>query len=121
MASPPDLATFELDAEVLRRARTAYPLLRDENLELVRRELERVRRVRFDLPDPAEPAGIDVPAGDPWFDPTGTGAVTISLNRSIYDHKTGASIQIECQRSRLRPSMAPLCSSTRCWSSSARR
>ncbi len=41
----------ELDGEVLRRARTAYPLLRDENLELVRRELDRVRRVRYDLPD----------------------------------------------------------------------
>ena len=50
------LASFDLDSEVLRRARTAYPLLRDENLELVRRELERVRRVRFDLPDPADPA-----------------------------------------------------------------
>jgi len=57
-----DRATFELDAEVLRRARTAYPLLRDENLELVRRELDRVRRVRFDLPDPAEqPATPDKP------------------------------------------------------------
>jgi predicted amidohydrolase len=46
----------ELDPEVLRRARTAYPLLRDEKIELVRRELDRIRRTRFDLPE--------VPGGD---------------------------------------------------------
>ncbi|HKQ60952.1 MAG TPA: nitrilase-related carbon-nitrogen hydrolase [Candidatus Polarisedimenticolaceae bacterium] len=50
------LLTVELQQEVLRRSRTAYPLLRDENLELVRRELERIRRLRFDLPA-EEPAG----------------------------------------------------------------
>jgi predicted amidohydrolase len=43
----------ELDGEVLRRARTAYPLLRDENLELVHRELSRIRQERFELPEPA--------------------------------------------------------------------
>jgi predicted amidohydrolase len=48
------LAVAELEPEVLRRARTAYPLLRDENIELVHRELDRVRRQRFALPDPAE-------------------------------------------------------------------
>src|SRR4029077_1129861 len=32
----------ELDASVLRRARAAYPLLRDENLELVHREASRI-------------------------------------------------------------------------------
>ena len=42
-ALEPGLAVAELDAEVLRRARTAYPLLRDEKLELVRRELDRLR------------------------------------------------------------------------------
>jgi predicted amidohydrolase len=41
----------DLDPEVLRRARTAYPLLRDENIELVHRELSRIRRIRFDLPE----------------------------------------------------------------------
>jgi len=48
------LLTVELSAEVLRRARTAYPLLGDENLELVRRELARVQRVRYDLPEEVE-------------------------------------------------------------------
>jgi len=46
------LAVAELDAEVLRRARAAYPLLRDENLELVHREIVRIRQQRFRLPDP---------------------------------------------------------------------
>jgi predicted amidohydrolase len=45
----------ELDGEVLRRARAAYPLLRDENLELVHREVTRIRRERFQLPEPAPP------------------------------------------------------------------
>ena len=45
------LSAADLEADVLRRARTAYPLLRDENLELVHRELERIRRNRYDLPD----------------------------------------------------------------------
>ena len=43
------LAVAELDAEILRRARTAYPLLRDENIELVYRETTRLRQQRFDL------------------------------------------------------------------------
>ncbi len=46
----PGLAIAELDAEVLRRSRTAYPLLRDDDLELLTRELERLRRIRYDLP-----------------------------------------------------------------------
>ena len=50
------LVTVELQDEVLRRARTAYPLLRDENLELVRRELERIRRTRYGLPDKEDEA-----------------------------------------------------------------
>ncbi len=36
--------------------------------------------------DPPEPAPIPVPAGDPFFDPQGTGAVFIPFNRSIHDH-----------------------------------
>ncbi len=42
----------ELEGEVLRRARTAYPLLRDARLELVYRELGRIRAERFGLPEP---------------------------------------------------------------------
>lgn len=47
----PGLCVVDLHDEVLRRARTAYPLLRDTDLELVARELGRIRRDRFDLPD----------------------------------------------------------------------
>jgi len=54
-ALEPGLAVAELDAEVLRRARTAYPLLRDENLDLAWRELDRIRRARFGLPQDALP------------------------------------------------------------------
>ena len=46
----------------------------------------------LDLTDGAEPHesfAIQVPAGDPWFDPQSTGTVEISLNRSLYDHETG--------------------------------
>ena len=49
----------ELDPEVLRRARTAYPMLADENLDLVSRELERIRRLRYDLPEIPAPATTD--------------------------------------------------------------
>jgi predicted amidohydrolase len=50
------LEVVELGSEVLRRARTAYPLLRDDDLELVRRELERIRALRYDLPGEREEA-----------------------------------------------------------------
>ena len=57
VASLPALAAgvvvAELDDEVLRRARAAYPLLRDENIELVHREVSRIRQARFQIPDPA--------------------------------------------------------------------
>jgi predicted amidohydrolase len=43
------LITVELAAETLRRARAIYPLLRDTNLDLVHRELNRVRRRRYEL------------------------------------------------------------------------
>jgi hypothetical protein len=46
----------------------------------------------IDLTDgtsPPEPEHIEVPSGDPFFDPAATGSVEIPFNRSIYDHKTG--------------------------------
>ena len=43
--------------------------------------------------DPAESANINVPNGDPYFDPTSTGTQTISLNRTIYDTQTGTSVE----------------------------
>jgi predicted amidohydrolase len=56
IASLPALASgvvvAELDGEVLRRARSAYPLLRDENIELVHREVSRLRQARFQLEAP---------------------------------------------------------------------
>ena len=39
--------------------------------------------------DPAEPFPIEVPAGDPWFDPDGTGTSVIPLTRSLFDPSTG--------------------------------
>ena len=60
----PALAVVELRDEVLRRARTAYPLLRDERLELVYREIGRIRSSRFDLEseesDPERPVRATV-------------------------------------------------------------
>jgi predicted amidohydrolase len=52
------IVVAELDREVLRRARSAYPLLRDENLELVHREVSRIRQERFQLDDPAPPRRV---------------------------------------------------------------
>ncbi len=42
--------------------------------------------------EPHQPAPIDVPAGDEYFDPLGTAAVTIGLNRSNFDEQTGDSV-----------------------------
>ncbi len=42
-----------------------------------------------DTAEPAEPFDIRVPTGDPWFDPAGTGAAVIPLNRSAWDPSTG--------------------------------
>ena len=39
--------------------------------------------------EPAEPADIAVPAGDPWFDPAGSGDAVMSFNRSLYDTASG--------------------------------
>lgn len=44
--------------------------------------------------DPAEPFNILVPAGDPWFDPTGTGNEIIPLNRSLYEEIEGIREQV---------------------------
>lgn len=49
-ALEPAFAVVDLDAEVLRRARVSYPLLRDEDLDLASREIERIRRARYGLP-----------------------------------------------------------------------
>lgn len=69
----PELAVAELRGETLRRARTCYPLLRDDKPELVYRELGRIRAERFGLPReeadegkrapsvPAPAAGLDAP------------------------------------------------------------
>lgn len=38
---------------------------------------------------PLEPAPISVPAGDPWFDPFNSGAVTMTFNRSMHDLDSG--------------------------------
>ncbi|MEX0679062.1 MAG: peroxidase family protein [Pirellulales bacterium] len=49
----------------------------------------------IDLTDaavPAEPLPIPVPAGDPYFDPAGTGTQTIAFSRSAYDPATGTSL-----------------------------
>jgi NAD+ synthase (glutamine-hydrolysing) len=54
------LVVAELDGEALRRARAAYPLLRDERLDLVHRELERIRRRRYELPQGRDEAGEGV-------------------------------------------------------------
>jgi predicted amidohydrolase len=59
------LLTVELRADLVRRARTAYPLLRDEDLELMRRELDRLRFERFGLPAGGDTTtvGPDTPDG----------------------------------------------------------
>lgn len=46
----------------------------------------------IDLTDgtyPPEPADISIPAGDPQFDPDGTGLAFMPFNRSVYDPETG--------------------------------
>jgi hypothetical protein len=45
--------------------------------------------------DPAEPFPVEVPVGDPFFDPAGTGTQLIGLNRSNYDPSTGEFIPRE--------------------------
>lgn len=48
------LLCVDLPADLLRRARVAYPLLRDERLDLVERELGRLRQIRYELPEPED-------------------------------------------------------------------
>lgn len=40
----------------------------------------------------SEPFPIAIPAGDPWFDPRGTGAVVMELQRSVFDPATGTRV-----------------------------
>ncbi|MEM7284351.1 MAG: peroxidase family protein [Pseudomonadota bacterium] len=42
--------------------------------------------------EPAEPAPIPVPLGDPHFDPQHLGDITIPFNRSLYDQDTGIEV-----------------------------
>lgn len=42
-----------------------------------------------DVASPRERLPIAVPTGDPWFDPAGTGMMTISMSRSAFDPATG--------------------------------
>jgi len=44
--------------------------------------------------DPSEPFDIPVPIGDTWFDPAGTGLMTIPLDRSSYDVVHGVRQQV---------------------------
>ena len=46
------------------------------------------------IASPAEPFNIPIPAGDPWFDPGGTGQVTIPLDRSGYEVIDGVRQQV---------------------------
>lgn len=41
---------------------------------------------------PRDAFDIEVPEGDPWFDPMATGEVTIGLDRSVFDDTTGDSV-----------------------------
>jgi predicted amidohydrolase len=56
-----ELATCEISADALRRARAIYPLLRDADLDLVARELDRLMRTRYRLPGDEQ----DATPGDP--------------------------------------------------------
>lgn len=47
------MVVAEIEGEVLRRARTAYPLLRDDDLDLIQRELARIRSLRYEIPEEA--------------------------------------------------------------------
>ncbi len=46
------------------------------------------------IANPAEPFDIPVPAGDAWFDPAGTGTVTMPLDRSGYEIVGGVREQV---------------------------
>ena len=42
--------------------------------------------------DALDASNINVPTGDEWFDPNGTGTQTISFHRSLFDETTGDSV-----------------------------
>ena len=42
--------------------------------------------------EPPEPAAILIPAGDPQFDPLGTGTVVMPFNRSVYNINSGTGV-----------------------------
>ncbi|MCB9111448.1 MAG: peroxidase [Anaerolineales bacterium] len=45
-----------------------------------------------DAANPKESMPVLVPSGDEWFDPNGTGTMTISFSRSKFDPSTGTSV-----------------------------
>lgn len=51
-----------------------------------------------DAASPREPFNVPVPAGDPVFDPGGTGTQAIPLNRSVSDPATGTGLGNPCQQ-----------------------
>lgn len=80
----PDFVVAELDGEILRRARTAYPLLRDEDLELVARELARIRALRYELPGEVDAAAQGVARGAPH-----ESQPAAKVKRAVQDRRRG--------------------------------
>lgn len=45
------------------------------------------------LTNPSDPFPIEIPLGDPFFDPEGSGEATMAFSRSVFDPATGASTE----------------------------
>ncbi len=76
-------------------AQTEEDVLNDRNLSAMAYALGQFLDHDIDLTEAASPVediSVLVPAGDPYFDPTGTGTQTIPMSRSDYDPTTGTSI-----------------------------
>ncbi|MCC6273919.1 MAG: peroxidase family protein [Deltaproteobacteria bacterium] len=43
------------------------------------------------MTDPNDPLPIEIPLGDPFFDPSGSGEATMAFSRSVFDSETGSS------------------------------
>lgn len=43
------------------------------------------------MTDPNDPFPIEIPLGDPFFDPSGSGEATMAFSRSVFDPETGSS------------------------------
>ena len=59
--------------------------------QFIDHDIDLTENVTDDDGNPLEPVPIEVPTGDPFFDPLGTGEATIGFNRSLYDESTGDS------------------------------